>query len=42
MQKLEKKSLKTVTMVTKILTHYISVRVPDGPLVTIIHRYEFI
>ena len=29
-------------MVTKILTCCISVRVPDGPIVTIIHRYEFI
>ena len=37
-----KKSLKTVSMVTKILTSYISVRVPDGPIVTITHRYEFI
>ena len=42
MQKLEKKSLQSVTMVTKILTRYISVRVQDGPIVTIIHRYEFI
>ena len=25
-------------MVTKILTRYISVRVPDGPIVTNIHR----
>ena len=35
MQKLEEKVFKTVTMVTKILTRYISVRVPDGPIVTI-------
>ena len=41
MQKLEKKVF-TVTMVTKILTGYISVRVPDGPIVAIIHRYELI
>ena len=33
-----KTSLKTVTMVTKILTCYISVTVRDRPIVTIIHR----
>ena len=31
-------TLKTVTKVTKILTCYISVTVPDRPIVTIIHR----
>ena len=35
-----KKSLKTVTMITKILTCYISVTVPDRHIVTIIHRQE--
>ena len=34
----QKKSLNTVTMVTKILTCYISVTVTDRPMVTIIHR----
>ena len=33
-----KTSLKTVTMVTKILTCYISVTVRDRPIVTMIHR----
>ena len=37
-QKLAKKSLNTVTMVTKTMTYYISVTVPDRPMVTIIHR----
>ena len=37
-QKLAKNPLNTVTMVTKILTCYISVTVPDRPKVTIIHR----
>ena len=35
-----KMSLNTVTMVTKILTCYISVTVSDRPIVTIIHREE--
>ena len=34
----QKTSLKNVTMVTKILNVYISVTVPDRPIVTIIHR----
>ena len=38
MQKLAKKSLNTVTMVTKMMKCYISVRVQDRPMVTIIHR----
>ena len=33
-----KKALNMVTMVTKIMTCYISVMVPDRPIVTIIHR----
>ena len=33
-----KKSIKNVTMVTKMLHAYISVTVRDRPLVTIIHR----
>ena len=33
-----KTSFKNVTMVTKILHVYISVTVPDRPIVTIIHR----
>ena len=33
-----KKSIKNVTMVTKMLQVYISVTVRDRPLVTIIHR----
>ena len=37
-QKLLKKSLNTVTMVTKMMACYISVTVPDRPMVTIIHR----
>ena len=38
-RKWQKMSLKTVTMVVaKILTCYISVTVPDRPMVTIIHR----
>ena len=32
------KNVTTVTMVTKILTGYISVTVTDRPIVTIIHR----
>ena len=36
MQKLEKKVFINGYHVTKILTRYISVRVPDGPIVTII------
>ena len=35
---LPKTSFKNVTMVTKILTCYISATVPDRPIVTIIHR----
>ena len=42
MHKLAEKSLKVVTMVTKIFTCNISVTVPDRPIVTIIHRAEFI
>ena len=39
LQKNERKtSLKNVTMVTKMLHVYISVTVPDRPIVTIIHR----
>ena len=34
----EKRLSKNVTMVTKILHVYISVTVPDRPIVTIIHR----
>ena len=34
----QKTSFKNVTMVTKILHVYISVTVPDRPIVTIIHR----
>ena len=33
-----KTSFKNVTMVTKMLPVYISVTVPDRPIVTIIHR----
>ena len=33
-----KTSFKNVTMVTKMLHVYISVTVPDRPIVTIIHR----
>ena len=33
-----KTSFKNVTMVTKMLHFYISVTVPDKPIVTIIHR----
>ena len=33
-----KTSFKNVTMVTKMLHVYISVTVPDKPIVTIIHR----
>ena len=42
MHKLAEKSSKVVTMVTKIFTCNISVTVPDRPIVTIIHREEFI
>ena len=34
----QKTSFKNVTMVTKMLHVYISVRVRDKPIVTIIHR----
>ena len=34
----QKTSLKNITMGTKILQVYISVMVPDSPIVTIIHR----
>ena len=33
-----KKAIKNVTMVTKMLHVYISVTVPDRPIVTIYHR----
>ena len=34
----DKTSFKNVAMVTKMLYAYISVTVPDRPMVTIIHR----
>ena len=37
-----KTSFKIVTIVTKMLRAYISVTVPDRPIVTIIHRKELI
>ena len=37
-----KTSFENVMMVTKMLHVYISVTVPDRPIVTIIHRYELI
>ena len=37
-KKWAKTSFKNVTMVTKMLPVYISVTVPDRPIVTIIHR----
>ena len=38
----QKKFFKNVTMVTKMLHAYISVMVPDRPIVTIIDRQELI
>ena len=35
-------SLKTIAMVTIMLFVYVSVMVPDRPIVTIIDRYELI
>ena len=38
LQKIGQKKIKNVTVVTKMLHVYISVTVPDRPIVTIIHR----